>query len=237
MLVLFAIRMCFGTMPSAEDYRERSYSIPSDISVYSSHAKKNKKKKKSLKRNHIFNKSYTELSDSSDSFSSKTCRILTLDGGGARGIMELFFLQKLEEHLGPLTEQFHMIGGTSVGGIGASLLALPNSLESWAPKYSADFLLHYMKTNVHRMFERRFWSFGGFFGPKYHTPRAMMDSMVGNALHTEALTDTVVMTYDLGLSLAKPIFSFETQEVFKLKDVLLATSAPPPISAHNLFIL
>ncbi len=56
----------------------------------------------------------------------KTCRILTLDGGGAKGFYSLGVLKQLEALLDgkPLASQFDLIFGTSTGAIIASLLAL-----------------------------------------------------------------------------------------------------------------
>jgi uncharacterized protein len=63
---------------------------------------------------------------------SDTCRILTLDGGGAKGFYSLGVLRQLEALLGgdPLSKQFDLIFGTSTGAIIASLLALGRSVES-----------------------------------------------------------------------------------------------------------
>ena len=56
----------------------------------------------------------------------KVCRILSLDGGGAKGFYTLGVLNQLESSLGkkPLSGQFDLIFGTSTGAIIASLLAL-----------------------------------------------------------------------------------------------------------------
>ena len=60
-------------------------------------------------------------------------RILALDGGGARGLLTLGVLQKLEDELGRrsgnpaafrLAHYFDLIGGTSTGSIIATTLAL-----------------------------------------------------------------------------------------------------------------
>ena len=57
---------------------------------------------------------------------AKTCRILSLDGGGAKGFYTLGVLKQLEAQLGgePLAAKFDLIFGTSTGAIIASLLAL-----------------------------------------------------------------------------------------------------------------
>ena len=57
---------------------------------------------------------------------ARTCRILSLDGGGAKGFYTLGVLKQLEAQLGgaPLATKFDLIFGTSTGAIIASLLAL-----------------------------------------------------------------------------------------------------------------
>ncbi|MDY1010230.1 patatin-like phospholipase family protein [Sphingomonas sp. CFBP9019] len=57
-------------------------------------------------------------------------RILSLDGGGAKGFYTLGVLRELEAHAGkPLHEVFDLIFGTSTGAIIASLLALGRSVD------------------------------------------------------------------------------------------------------------
>src|SRR3989338_44980 len=54
--------------------------------------------------------------------------ILSLDGGGIRGIMTLQLLKKLEEIAGiPCYQLFDMVAGTSTGGIIAGLIASSKS--------------------------------------------------------------------------------------------------------------
>lgn len=66
---------------------------------------------------------------------SQPRRILSLDGGGTRGVVALAFLERLEEKLArekgrpaPLCEHFDLIGGTSTGAIIATALALGKSV-------------------------------------------------------------------------------------------------------------
>src|SRR5271156_185257 len=52
-------------------------------------------------------------------------RILSLDGGGIRGVFPAAFLARLEEHLeNPIGRYFDLIAGTSTGGIIAIGLGL-----------------------------------------------------------------------------------------------------------------
>ena len=68
-----------------------------------------------------------------------TCRILSLDGGGAKGFYTLGVLNQLEVMLGkkPLSTQFDLIFGTSTGAIIASLLALGNTVAEIHDLYKA----------------------------------------------------------------------------------------------------
>ena len=62
-------------------------------------------------------------------------RILTLDGGGVRGMIAIQFLREIEKQVCTtddckvLADYFDLIGGTSTGSIIASLLALGKSVE------------------------------------------------------------------------------------------------------------
>ena len=60
----------------------------------------------------------------------KPCRILSLDGGGAKGFYSLGILREIEGLIGcRLYEKFDLIFGTSTGAIIAALLALGCSVE------------------------------------------------------------------------------------------------------------
>ena len=59
------------------------------------------------------------------------CRILSLDGGGAKGFYTLGVLREVEALLGgPLHKHFDLIFGTSTGSIIASLLALGSEVKT-----------------------------------------------------------------------------------------------------------
>jgi len=59
------------------------------------------------------------------------CRILSLDGGGAKGFYTLGVLKEIEAMLGcPLYKRFDLIFGTSTGAIIASLIALGYEIDA-----------------------------------------------------------------------------------------------------------
>jgi predicted acylesterase/phospholipase RssA len=58
-------------------------------------------------------------------------RVLTLDGGGAKGFYTLGVLKEIEAMIGcPLHQRFNLVFGTSTGAIIASLIALGHSVDS-----------------------------------------------------------------------------------------------------------
>jgi uncharacterized protein len=66
------------------------------------------------------------------------CRILSLDGGGAKGFYTLGILRELEGMLGcPLHERFDLIFGTSTGAIIAALLGLGKSVKEISTLYES----------------------------------------------------------------------------------------------------
>ena len=63
--------------------------------------------------------------------SSAFLRVLTLDGGGAKGFYTLGVLKEIEAMIGcPLHQKFDLVFGTSTGAIIASLIALGHSVDS-----------------------------------------------------------------------------------------------------------
>jgi predicted acylesterase/phospholipase RssA len=70
----------------------------------------------------------------------KPIRLLSLDGGGAKGFYTLGVLKQLEGMLGnhPLCEHFGLIFGTSTGSIIATLLALGRRVDEIRTLYEAE---------------------------------------------------------------------------------------------------
>jgi len=76
------------------------------------------------------NPSRTEMSTSIGVPRNRVCRVLTLDGGGAKGFYTLGVLKEIEAMVGqPLSARFDLVFGTSTGAIIAALLALGKSVD------------------------------------------------------------------------------------------------------------
>ncbi|MGM0897024.1 MAG: patatin-like phospholipase family protein [Bacillota bacterium] len=96
-------------------------------------------------------------------------KILSIDGGGIRGILPAMMLCELERRTGkPVAEQFDVFVGTSTGAILALGLLVPDGKQ---PRYSANDILRLYEQEAERMFRKSFLhrSFG----------------LVGRFLHTQ----------------------------------------------------
>jgi uncharacterized protein len=70
---------------------------------------------------------------------TKPFRVLTLDGGGAKGFYTLGVLKEVEALVGSrLHERFDLIFGTSTGAIIAALLCLGKSVDEIEALYRAN---------------------------------------------------------------------------------------------------
>lgn len=89
-------------------------------------------------------------------------RIFSIDGGGIRGIIPLKVLEYIERQTGKqIHELFHVIGGTSPGGIIA--LGLTSNIPGKGTIYKAQDLLKFNTTqeDVKRIFKPQgFWQQG-----------------------------------------------------------------------------
>ena len=82
----------------------------------------------------------------------KKVRILSLDGGGIRGIITAYVIKYAEEYLQKkapgttISDHFDLIAGTSTGGILSALYLTPEGENKKKAKYSAkDALDFYLK--------------------------------------------------------------------------------------------
>jgi hypothetical protein len=86
-------------------------------------------------------------------------RLLTIDGGGIRGIYAAHVLQRIESEYKILFHRdFDLIAGTSTGSIIAAALALRIPLSD---------VLNLYQTVGPKIFRSRLWSFDGLLAPKY----------------------------------------------------------------------
>lgn len=166
-----------------------------------------------------------------------TCyrNLLSLDGGGIRGLITALILQEIEERANePIRELFDLIVGTSTGGILASGLAT-NSRSSGHGPFSAKDLAKFYRDQGTQIFgDKKFW--GPLFGPKYNVDPLedrLLDQL-GDAQLEHTCPDIVITSYDI--EERRPYF-FKTRKArtnkqlrnHLLRHVARATSAAPTL--------
>ena len=81
----------------------------------------------------------------------KLCRVLALDGGGAKGFYTLGALKEIEGIIGcPVSKKFDLIYGTSTGAIIAALLGLGKSVDDVEALYQAHVIKIMSRWLAHR---------------------------------------------------------------------------------------
>lgn len=164
--------------------------------------------------------------------------ILSIDGGGIRGIIPATVLADLEERTGkPICALFDLIAGTSTGGILATALSAPDARglpKHTAKEVLAAYFLHGGEI-FHKSTLRAVTTLGGLIRPRY-SPRVLntlLSQYLGEVRLHATLTEILVTAYDMASS--TPWFfktSFARHHRNSLDDPLLtevayATAAAP----------
>src|SRR3954454_7859950 len=128
--------------------------------------------------------------------------VLSVDGGGIRGVIPAMLLADLEERTGkPTGELFDLIAGTSTGGIIALALTVPG--DDGGPRGAANDLVDLYLTEGPRIFHhsigQMFESGLGLLDEKYDAAplEQALEDYLGETRVSEAVTDVMVASYDL----------------------------------------
>ncbi|MYG67701.1 MAG: patatin [Gammaproteobacteria bacterium] len=164
--------------------------------------------------------------------------ILTIDGGGIRGLIPARILEEIEKRTKkPTYELFDLIVGTSTGGILATCLARPENGKVGGP-CSANELVHLYFERGREIFNRSLWkgvtSLGGLSDEKYDAGplEGILDEMLGSAELKDTLPDIILTSYDIE---RREPYLFKTSKArdgeagrnHLLRHVARATSAAP----------
>ncbi len=167
---------------------------------------------------------------------AKPIRILSIDGGGVRGLIPSLVLTKLEDLTGrPIFELFDLIAGTSTGGILALGLTMPG-LDG-RPAHSAASMVSIYEKEAGRIFSRRFshrvLTLGSLADQKYPAEgiESVLTEYFGEARLKDSLTEVLVPAFEIERHI--PFFFKSANALknpaydFSIKDVARATSAAP----------
>ena len=189
--------------------------------------------------------------------------ILSIDGGGIRGVIPAMVLVELKTRLQarnkkkPLSYYFDLIAGTSTGGIIAAGLCAPSVSDANKPAAEPEDLLALYEDKGNEIFNRNIFgrirkSIFDFFDDPRSLSQEKYDSealvsllieQVGNATLKQALTDVVITAYDI--EARKAVFMSNTKDRagkpsddFYFWQAARATSAAPtyfePARVQNL---
>lgn len=178
----------------------------------------------------------------------KMITILSIDGGGVRGIIPAAILEFLEEKLqeldGPgvsIADYFDIIAGTSTGGLVTAMLAAPN--DNNRPLFAAKDITEFYLDNCPLIFPHTTGlvrsAIKYLSGPKYSGDylHKIMKSYLGDTRLHQTLTNVVITAYDIKIQQPAIFTTFkakqdELEDAF-LADVCIGTSAAPTyLPAH-----
>ena len=169
---------------------------------------------------------------------SKLTRVLTIDGGGIRGVGPASWCASLEHIAGkPTADMFNLLAGTSTGGLIASGLAMEDPNSPGSSLYSADDILHFYNHESSTIFTRR--NFLGYLTlSKYKTRPAyeVFNKLYGDVKLSQVRPDCDLFIPYYNLTNNRPGFFkshkaknpiFERNQDFYLRDVVASTTAAP----------
>jgi predicted acylesterase/phospholipase RssA len=134
--------------------------------------------------------------------------VLSIDGGGVRGIIAARVLAELERRTQRrVSELFDLVAGTGSGGAIALALSTPGD-DGAGPRFGVSEIAEILRAEMPRIYWRRLRhrvrTLGGLIGPRYSGEelRSVLRTCFGDYRLDQATTPTLVTAYDVGA--AKP---------------------------------
>ena len=150
--------------------------------------------------------------------------VLSLDGGGVRGLATVVFLKELEKASGKkIVDLFDFFIGTSVGGLNAMHLAV-NEIEI------SELERFWSQDNLAMSMQSSFWTKNFFLKTKpiYNnkSKTELLEKYFGNKLISESKKPIAVLAYDVENRKPRVLTSY-TDKAIKATSAINATSAAP----------
>ncbi len=174
---------------------------------------------------------------------NKLTRILTIDGGGIRGLIPARILVSLERKLqqrtgredARLAEFFDLVAGTSTGGLITCLLLAPGE-NAWTPAFTAQDIVDLYLDHGAQIFSanwsKRFRSLNGLRDERYEARglEQLIDDKVGDVWLSQLIKPCLITAYDVTRRKAKFFTQHDARnddKDYPIKVVARATSAAP----------
>jgi patatin-like phospholipase/acyl hydrolase len=161
----------------------------------------------------------------------KVVRLLSIDGGGIKGLIPAKILDYLEQTLNkPISDIFHMAAGTSTGALIVTLLSAEKEKK---PLSTASQLVDLYKKGGSTIFQKNPLSLGGLVDAQYTTEglKKVISDKAQDLSFKSCRMDTLITTYDLQQRELMPVSSWQAKEKsdqdFKISDILTAAIAAP----------
>jgi uncharacterized protein len=163
-------------------------------------------------------------------------KILSIDGGGIRGIIPALLLAEIEKRTGrSIARLFDLIAGTSTGGILAIGLSVPKNPSG--PLYTASQLVAMYERDAARIFSRSLFhklaACGNLRRPKYSATgiEGVLLDYFGDSRLSDAVTDVLITSYEIERSFPfffrSAIARQRSAYDFPAREVARSTSAAP----------
>lgn len=166
-------------------------------------------------------------------------RILSLDGGGIRGIMPSMIIEYIESFSNvPVSDMFDLIIGTSTGAIISCILTVPN--ENGRPKFTATDIVNVYKKECVDLFCPSRWktisSAYGIYGNRFSLNERdkLFMKYLGNTTLSQTIKPLIIPAFELNQR--TPTF-FKTRHARndESKDLTLANVLAAALAAPTVF--
>ncbi len=175
---------------------------------------------------------------------NKQTRILSIDGGGIRGLIPARVLVSLERKLqqrsgrsnARIAEFFDLIAGTSTGGLITCLLLTPGE-DGKTPAFSAQDIVDLYRNHgaeiFHASWAKRILSMDGVRDERYEAAglERLINDRVGNLKLSQLIKPCLITAYDVTQRQAKFFTQHDAlndpEQDYSIKMVARATSAAP----------
>ncbi|MCM1002675.1 patatin-like phospholipase family protein, partial [Wolbachia pipientis] len=158
--------------------------------------------------------------------------ILSVDGGGIRGIIPAIILAEIEKKARrPIAEIFDLMAGTSTGGIVVAGLCKKD--DQGKPQYSANDLVElYQKYGSYifksSFFRRSIFSWFNCEKYPYNNIESVLEKYFGDDILKHTLSRVLITSYDIHNNCPFFFKSWrEDRNFIKLREALRATTAAP----------
>ena len=161
-------------------------------------------------------------------------RVLSIDGGGIRGIIPALMLEEIENETGqPISKLFDTIVGTSTGSILALGLTRPNDNDAYKPAFRASDLVAFYERDGSDIFPHSFsWlrKVRQLFFPKYssHEIEKVLKDSFSDVYLDESLNRVLIPAYEIEDRERIWFDSYDTNAShYLMRDVLRGATAAP----------